>query len=354
MKKTIILLITGIFLFGCCPMENPRVPLYEVSLGTDRMSVDFGSSHTLQAIITPKRTTDRVDLEWSSDDPSVVSINEEGVLTAVNHGEASVTVNASLWGKTVTCTFIVEVVPAVVNIPDEAFRNYCLDIADLNDDGVLTSDETVTISDMRPRELGIKSLEGIRYFTSLGLLMCNKNELTTLDLKHNHELYEINCADNKLTNLVIDHTTQLQSLNCANNYLTSLDVSKYPELNSLVCFNNQLESINLTQNPELFLLSCYNNKLSSLDISQNATLALLACSENQLTALDVSQNTILTYLICSANNLGPAIDVSQNPNLRFLMCENNPLLEEVWLKTGQDLTLSVLVKDDHTVIKFKD
>jgi len=307
--------------------------LYEVSLGTDRMSVDFGSSHTLQAIITPKRTTDRVDLEWSSDNPSVVSINEEGVLTAVNHGEASVTVNASLWGETVTCTFIVEVVPAVVNIPDEAFRNYCLDIADLNDDGILTSDETVTISDMRPRELGIKSLEGIRYFTSLGLLMCNKNELTTLDLKHNNELYEINCADNNLT---------------------SLDVSKHPELRSLVCFNNQLESINLTQNPELFLLSCSNNKLSSLDISQNATLAMLACSENQLTALDVSQNTILTFLICSANNLGPAIDVSQNPNLEFLMCENNPLLEEVWLKTGQDLTLFLLVKDDHTVIKFVD
>jgi len=287
--------------------------LYEVSLGTDRMSVDFGSSHTLQAIITPKRTTDRVDLEWSSDDPSVVSVNEEGVLTAVDHGEASVTVNASLWGKTVTCTFIVEVVPAVVTIPDETFRDYCLELADLNDDGILTSDETVTILDMRPIELGIESLEGIRYFTFLEYLACNNNQLTSLDLTWNIALNSVYCEHNHLT---------------------------------------QLESINLTQNPGLTAFSCYLNKLSSLDISQNVLLALLSCSANNLTALDISHNTDLILLTCNNNNIGPVFDARHNPNLSFLICENNPAMNELWLKPGQ--SIPVLVKDDHTVIKYLD
>ncbi|HOO42215.1 MAG TPA: Ig-like domain-containing protein [Bacteroidales bacterium] len=352
MKKTIILLITGIFLFGCCPMENPRVPLYEVSLGTDRMSVDFGSSHTLQAIITPKRTTDRVDLEWSSDDPSVVSINEEGVLTAVNHGEASVTVNASLWGKTVTCTFIVEVVPAVVIIPDEAFRNYCLELADLNDDGVLTSDETVTILDMSPIELGIKSLDGIRYFTSLEDLACNNNQLTRLDLTWNVALNEVYCEYNHLTQVQLGQKAQLATFSCHNNALTTLNVSGCPALKNLYCYINQLESLNLTQNPALSALSCYENQLSSLDLSQNVVLGLLACSSNNLTALDVTKNIYLSILVCTNNQIGPVFDISQNQHLSFLLCDNNPLMNELWLKTGQSLL--VLVKDDHTVIKYLD
>jgi hypothetical protein len=44
----------------------------------------------------------------------------------------------------------------------------------------------------------------------------------------------------------------------------------------------------------------------------------------------------------------------QTPFFLSLHHDNNPLLDELRLKTGQELSLSVPVKDDHTVIKFLD
>lgn len=47
------------------------------------------------------------------------------------------------------------------------------------------------------------------------------------------------------------------------------------------------------------------------------------------------------------------LDLSNNLEMNYLICRSNPLLKELWLKTGQ--RIHTLYYDSHiTTIKYKD
>ena len=138
-----------------------------------------------------------------------------------------------------------------VHFPDATFRQYVKDF-DKDGNDVLSPQEIAEVTEINVYNKSISDLTGIKYFTALTNLNCNKNKLTSLDLS--------DC-------------TALTSLHCYNNQLTSLDVSGCTELETLMCYNNQL---------------------TSLDVSNNTALGWLYCHENQLTSLDVSDCTALT------------------------------------------------------------
>ena len=79
------------------------------------------------------------------------------------------------------------------NFPDAAFRSFLSTNYDKNGDGFLTEDES-SVTDMNVSGLGIKSLKGIAYFTSLTSLDCSNNALTSLDLSKNTSLTTFNGA----------------------------------------------------------------------------------------------------------------------------------------------------------------
>ncbi len=329
MKKNLIPLLTVLLFYACTPMENPSVALYGVSIDQKNVSIDFGASYTLHATVTPKRSNDNLTLVWTSGNPAIVAIDQNGVLTALGHGEATISVIATSAEKSFTATCNVEVVPAVVNIPDEAFSNYCLQIADANEDGMLTSEETIGVTRISVNNMNISSLEGLRYFPALLDLSCGSNQLTSLDISANHALQYLSCGSNQLTNLDISANPALQTLSCSYNPLIDLDVSANPALQYCFCNHNQLTGIDLSANPVLKMLSCAYNQLTILDVSTNSALQDLFCANNQLTNLDVSAN----------------------PALRSLTCSYNSFLTTLWLKTGQ--AISDLTKDSNTEIKYK-
>jgi Leucine-rich repeat (LRR) protein len=111
---------------------------------------------------------------------------------------------------------------------------------------------------------------------------------------------------------------------CDNNQLTSLDLVGNKILELLYCGSNQLTSLDVSANVTLELLYCYSNQLTSLDISTNTALTELSCGENQLTSLDVSANTTLRHLDCSSNQL-TTLDVSANTELTTFRCYSNQL-----------------------------
>ena len=53
----------------------------------------------------------------------------------------------------------------------------------------------------------------------------------------------------------------------------------------LVCDDNQLTSLNVSGATALTSLRCYNNQLTSLDVSNNNALGWLNCSENELNCI---------------------------------------------------------------------
>lgn len=371
MKKITFSFLIVLLLYSCTPMDNPVGRLYGVLLNKESLSIGFGTTYTLNASVTPSRSIDRVTFLWESSDPSKIAVDQNGNLTALRHGEATITVTATLGDKSYKATCTVEITPVAVLIPDEAFMNYCLQNFDKNDDGFLTSDETEDVVYINVQGLGITSLEGLRFFpdlqtlwcsdnlltyidvssnTALLMLGCQENQLTSLDVSSNTFLRNLYCYYNNLTNLDISSNTALQRLNAHHNLLTKLDVSKNTALLDLEFGNNQLTTLDVSSNIALEWLFCGSNYLSTLDVSSNTALIYLSCENNQLTTLDISSNSALELFWCEGNQL-TTLDVSSNPALRRISCNNNPNLSELWLKQGQ--TIATVYKDNFTEIKYK-
>ncbi len=209
------------------------------------------------------------------------------------------------------------------NFPDANFRTY-VSTFDTDNDDRLTPTELAAVKSMSLISKSIGDLTGIEHFTALTKLLCQKNQLTSLDLSKNTALEELDCGDNQLTSLDVSANTALKQLYCMNNPLTALDVSKNTSLTDLNCINTQRASLDVSANTALTSLLCGENQLTSLDVSKNTALTSLRCAKNQLASLDVSKNTALEDLDFRWNQL-TSLDVSKNAALKDLDCRWNQL-----------------------------
>ena len=216
-------------------------------------------------------------------------------------------------------------------VPDNWFESFLeyngMGNGILNDSSVFTSAiDTVSILDVSMyagSAVGIFDLTGIEDFTSLTILLCHYNLLTSLDVSQNTELTILLCNYNLLTSLNVSQNTALTILVCDDNQLTSLDVSNNTSLTKLVCEDNFLTSIDVSNNTYLDTLSCRYNQLTYLDVSQNGNLSLLSCESNYLTNIDVSQNTSLQSLYCEDNHQLNSLDVRNGNNTNFVVFRVN-------------------------------
>ena len=215
------------------------------------------------------------------------------------------------------------------NFPDAKFRSFVKENLDKNKDDILDAGEIAAVKMIEANNMGIKSLEGVGFFTALETLKCWDNELTGLDLSKNTALKDLQCSNSKLQSLDLSQNPNLTKLYCGENPLTTLDLSKNAKLKVLNCsgFANRrtkLTELDLSQNTALESLDCSINELKQLNVSGCTALKKLSCSSNQLTTLDVSKNVNLTFLNCGSNQL-TALDVSNNPKLEDLSCDYNSL-----------------------------
>ena len=258
------------------------------------------------------------------------------------------------------------------NFPDALFRTCISNVEDssngkkLAEDGVLTDEEIAKVKGIMFEHLGVQSIKGIEFLTSLETLYGSSNyltevdlsqntklkivslannNLTSLDLSNNPDVTHLGCYGNPLTSLDLTINTKLVSLSCGDTQLTSLDVSNHKALVDVYCANAQLSSLNVSGCTKLYYISCQQNQLTSLDISGATALEALECYQNPLTELDVSMSNTLRNLTCNDcqmtkltvsganqlltlfchNNLLKTLDVSGCPSLYDLQCYNNPL-----------------------------
>jgi hypothetical protein len=191
-------------------------------------------------------------------------------------------------------------------VPDDNFENYLE--ANSMGDGITLNDSINTLSveilmSLDVSNENISDLTGIEDFTSLLMLKCYSNPLTTLDVSNNIYLTDLRCQSNQLTSLDVSQNTALKTLFCFSNFLTSLDVSSNTALTHLYSHSNQFISLDVSQNTDLYFLQCQSNQLTTLDVSTNTALQYLYCYSNQLTSLDVSNDTTLKELHCQDNQL---------------------------------------------------
>ena len=90
---------------GCEPIPTP-IAVTGVSLDKTSLSLVEGSSETLTATVSPDNA-DNKTVSWKSSDTGIVTVDNDGKVTAVKAGSAAVTVMTSDGGKTATCSVTV-------------------------------------------------------------------------------------------------------------------------------------------------------------------------------------------------------------------------------------------------------
>ena len=88
------------------------IPIESITLNKTELILEEEAKETLIATINPSNTTDDKTLVWESDDPSVVTVSQDGTITAQASGKAIITVT-SINGKTAVCevTVIKKTIP---------------------------------------------------------------------------------------------------------------------------------------------------------------------------------------------------------------------------------------------------
>lgn len=89
------------------PPTPAKVAVSEVSLNKTSVTITEGGTETLTATVSPTDATEK-RVNWSSSDASVVSVDGNGMLTAVKVGSATITVSTVDGGKTANCRVTVE------------------------------------------------------------------------------------------------------------------------------------------------------------------------------------------------------------------------------------------------------
>ena len=85
-------------------VSTQEIPVERITLSSTSLSLKEGDSHKLTATVTPSDATDS-QVTWSSSDPSVATVSDQGEVTAVRAGNCTITATAG--GKSAACTVTV-------------------------------------------------------------------------------------------------------------------------------------------------------------------------------------------------------------------------------------------------------
>ena len=93
-----------------------------VSLNESSITLDVGGSKTLAATVTPENATNK-KVRWTSDNETVATVSEDGVVTAVAGGTAVITATTHDGLFTASCTVTVNAPDAVPSITTDTLPN---------------------------------------------------------------------------------------------------------------------------------------------------------------------------------------------------------------------------------------
>lgn len=117
-------------------------------------------------------TDDPADFEWSSSDPEVAVVSAQGVATTT--GEGTVVIRAEIDEVEGAATLEVQVTQPG-DIPDNALANAVRDALGTGFGQPIDPDELAGLTELEATNLGVQSLEGLQFATSLEVLNLRQN-----------------------------------------------------------------------------------------------------------------------------------------------------------------------------------
>ncbi|OYU85558.1 MAG: hypothetical protein CFE24_01250 [Flavobacterium sp. BFFFF2] len=294
--------------------------------GNQLSSLNVSTNTALTFLYCPNNSLSSLDVRANTALTELHCYNN-ATLSCITVSDPYAAADNNLWSKDATASYATYCdLPQYTAIPDANFEQALFNqgIDTVNGDHRVLTSAISGVTSLNVSGKSISSLEGIEDFTSLQVLNCYNNLLSSLDVSANMALTTLICRRNSLSSLNVSANTALTYLDCENNSLSSLNVSANTALTELHCSNNSISSLNVSANASLTFLYCIGNSLSSLNVSANTALIQLGCGANSLSSLNVSANTALMYLDCGSNLL-TSLNVSTNTALTYLDCTNNLL-----------------------------
>ncbi len=92
-------------------VSSSTIPVSSISLNTSKLSLVEGESAVLTATVLPANATN-ASVTWSSSHPEIATVSQDGTVTAIKEGNATITAKAE--DKTATCS--VSVSPATIPV----------------------------------------------------------------------------------------------------------------------------------------------------------------------------------------------------------------------------------------------
>lgn len=111
LKKLIPALIAVLALLASC--EKQKIAVTSVSVSPDKAELVAGRTTQVTATVQPANATEKT-IQWSSSNPSVATVSDNGLVTAIAGGSATITAKAG--DKQASCTVTVTVPVASVTL----------------------------------------------------------------------------------------------------------------------------------------------------------------------------------------------------------------------------------------------
>ena len=100
MRKFLAFICVVFLLAFSCVKAPEEVAVSSISLGQTLAEMIIGETVQLTATVLPSNATDKTII-WASSKPSVATISNSGLITAISEGSSTITVSAG--GKSATC-----------------------------------------------------------------------------------------------------------------------------------------------------------------------------------------------------------------------------------------------------------
>ena len=104
---TILLSVTLIATYSCKKEKDKSVAVTEVRLDKTATTLFEGDTEELMATVMPENATDK-GIEWKSDNESVATVSQTGLVTALKDGSATITVITNDGGFSASCEVTVK------------------------------------------------------------------------------------------------------------------------------------------------------------------------------------------------------------------------------------------------------
>ena len=104
-----------------CVVTVQPIRVTAVTISSQSLELSYGETYELTAVVVPPNATDS-RVSWKSDNPEVVTVSENGKVTAVSSGVANISVTTLSQGITAICKVTVAAVPVEsVNLSESSF-----------------------------------------------------------------------------------------------------------------------------------------------------------------------------------------------------------------------------------------